>query len=65
MTAYGDQEIAMCFAGTQELRRYFISDGVEARTGAFGCRRLCVRRTELKDGRLAYANAEGIRVTAL
>jgi hypothetical protein len=65
LTAYGDQEMAVCLSGNHQLKRYLLSDGVQALPGRVLANDCQYGVTQLKDGRLAYATSTGIRVTVL
>ena len=65
MAAYSEEEMAVCFAGNHELKRYLLSDGIEALPGRVLANDCEYGVVQLKDGRLAYAAKTGIRVTTL
>jgi hypothetical protein len=60
-----NEELALCFGGNHELKRFLLNDGTEALPDHVLAHDCAYGVVELHDGRLAYATVNGIRTTVL
>jgi len=64
LTAYGDQELAVCERASHELRRFLIQDVTQAVPGRVLATDCDGGVAQLSDGRIAYSTGGALRVTA-
>lgn len=65
LAPYGDSELVACFANSGVLKRFFISDGVQALEGRTLTKDCKGDVSPLRDGRIAYTTKTEIRITVI